>query len=241
MSQITHTPTAPIQPVQRPAASEAAILRARSDVRDEDVIAEVRAGHTDQFEVLMRRYNQRLFRAARAVLRDDAEAEDVMQEAWYRAFAHLDQFAGKARFSTWLLRIAVHEALARVRRRARHADVDPLDDESPAGNSDAETPELAAHRAELSRAIESAVDELPSAFRVVFVLRAIEGLSVSETAEATGLREETVKTRLFRAKGQLQRLLAQHEDSLDEAFAFAGHRCDRAVAVVFARIHATAK
>src|SRR5262245_18901957 len=98
---------------------------------DEEVVAHVRAGQTELFEVLMRRHNQRVFRAARAVLRDDVEAEDVMQEAWVRAYAHLDQFAGKARFSTWLLRIAVHEALARARRRARHADIDPLDDESP--------------------------------------------------------------------------------------------------------------
>ena len=220
-----------------PAAQrEAAIARARSDVRDEQVVDEVRAGRTEQFEVLMRRYNQRLFRAARAVLRDDAEAEDVMQEAWVRAYAHLDQFAGRARFSTWLLRIAVHEALARARRRARQADVDPLDDESPVAGSSAETPELAVHRAELSRAIEVAVDDLPSAFRVVFMLRAIEGLSVAETAEATGLREETVKTRLFRAKAQLQRLLAQHEEAVVEAFSFAGHRCDRVTTAVLARI-----
>ena len=218
------------------AKTNAAILRARSDVSDETVVEEVRAGSIDQFEVLMRRYNQRVFRAARAVLRDDAEAEDVMQEAWVRAYAHLDQFAGKARFSTWLLRIAVHEALARARKRARHADVDPLDDESPDNASAAESPEHAAHSAELSRAIEAAIDELPSAFRVVFMLRAIEGLSVAETAEATGLREETVKTRLFRAKNQLVRLLAEHEDSVTEAFAFAGHRCDRVTARVFARI-----
>ena len=201
---------------------------------DEAIIERVLGGDSGSFERLMRRYNQRVFRAARSIVRDDAEAEDVAQEAWVRAFVHLDQFAGAARFSTWLLRICVHEALARVRRRARETDWDPLDDESPPMTD--HTPEHTAHDRELAAAIERAIDELPTAWRVAFTLRVVEGLSGAETAAVTGIREETVKTRLFRARAQLQHLLADHEDAARVAFAFAGHRCDRMVAGVLARI-----
>lgn len=197
---------------------------------DERVVAHVLAGHVEAFETLMRRYNQRLFRAARAVLRDDAEAEDVVQDAWVRAYTHLDQFAGRASFATWVTRIAVHEAIARGRRRVRQA---PLGDDP----STSRTPADDLAERELVAAMESATDALPTPFRTVFVLRDLEGLSVAETASCLDIPEATVKTRLHRARALMRsRLDAALDVSGHGVFAFAGHRCDRIVAAVLARI-----
>src|SRR5438093_1123988 len=160
--------------------ARAEIVPARaSGLSDEEVVARVRRGKTALFEVIMRRYNQRLYRAARAILRDDAEAEDVMQEAYVRAFTHLDQFAGRAAFATWLTRIAVHEALARARRRGR---LQPLAEEGAEGDdmtafrSAADVEKQAADR-ELGRLLEIAIAALPDPFRAVFVLRDVEEMS----------------------------------------------------------------
>jgi RNA polymerase sigma-70 factor (ECF subfamily) len=145
-----------------------------TDHSDDVVVASVLAGHVQAFETLMRRYNQRLFRAARAVLRDDAEAEDVVQDAWVRAYTHLRQFAGRASFATWVTRIAIHEAVARGRRRRQQVPLseDPTTTRTP-------DDELAAR--EMIAAMEAATDALPAAYRTVFVLRELEGLSVAET------------------------------------------------------------
>jgi RNA polymerase sigma-70 factor, ECF subfamily len=197
---------------------------------DELVVAHVLAGHIEAFETLMRRYNQRLFRAARAVLRDDAEAEDVVQDAWVRAYTHLGQFAGRASFATWVTRIAVHEAIARGRRRARQSALasDPATTRTPA--DDVATRETIA-------ALEAATDALPAPYRTVFVLRDVEGLSVAETATCLDIPEATVKTRLHRARGLMRaRLDAALDVSTHGVFAFAGHRCDRIVAAVMTRI-----
>jgi RNA polymerase sigma-70 factor, ECF subfamily len=197
---------------------------------DADVIAHVLAGHAQAFETLMRRYNQRLFRAARAVLRDDSEAEDVVQDAWVRAYTHLRQFAGRASFGTWVTRIAIHEAIARGRRRRQLV---PLDDD-PATSR---TPDDEVGAREMIAAMEAAIDALPVAYRTVFVLRDLEGLSIAETASCLDVPEATVKTRLHRARAIMRsRLDAALDVSIHGVYAFAGRRCDRIVATVMARI-----
>jgi RNA polymerase sigma-70 factor (ECF subfamily) len=213
---------------------------------DEDLRERVLLGDSRYFEVLMRRHNQRLFRAARAILKSEDEAEDVMQEAYARAYAHLASFAGQSRFSTWLTRIAVHEALGRLRRRRHEArgtdgDGDGDGDSLAAAPSLEADPEVRAHDGQLRGMLERAVDALPEGFREVFVLRAVEELSVAETAECLDIPEEMVKTRLFRARARLQRQLASELDGgVAEVFAFHLVRCDRVVAGAFARIAAAA-
>jgi RNA polymerase sigma-70 factor, ECF subfamily len=209
----------------------------RPDARllsDEEVVERVRNGEPALFEILMRRYNQRIYRAARAIVRDDAEAEDVMQDAYVRAYASLGQFAGRATFATWLTKIAVHEALARVRRRGRFVDIEET---MPRLVSSAPNPEQRVSDRELGAALESAVDDLPDAFRAVFMLRDVEGLSTAETAESLGINEDTAKTRLHRARAILRgRLLSRATDLLPGTFSFGQSRCDRVVAAVLARI-----
>ncbi len=179
---------------------ELAAARRGERLADFEVVRRVRAGETALFEILMRRHNQRLYRVARAIVKDDSEAEDVMQEAYVNAYTHLHQFAERAQFSTWLTRIAVHEALARVRKQARFTE---FDEEGEAGeqtmtafNAIGHTPEQQASNAELRTLLEAAVESLPQSYRLVFVLREIEGLNTSETADALGVTEETVKTHM---------------------------------------------
>ncbi len=208
---------------------------------DEAVVRGVLAGDTALFELLMRRYNERVYRAARAILRDDAEAEDVMQQAYVNAFTHLHQFNGSARFSTWLTRIAINEALARVRRRGRYdvydegtSNVEPFMRQTPSDN-----PERQAFSHELRDLLEYAVDRLPNGTREVFMLREVEGLSTSETAATLGVSEDVIKTRLSRGRAALRRLLLERTGAAAaEAFRFERPRCDRVVARVMARISA---
>lgn len=186
----------------------------------------------------MRRHNQRVFRAARAIVRDEREAEDVMQEAYVNAYAHLAQFDGRARFSTWLTKIAVHEALARVRRLRRYQPLDetPLETFMPTTLD----PERQAFGQELGKLIESAVDNLGDGYREVFMLRQVEGLSTAETAEVLGLSEDVVKTRFSRARHALQRdLLDRTGAAASTAFTFGQARCDRVVEAVLRRIGAS--
>lgn len=203
---------------------------------DEELVRRICAGEAGLFEQLMRRNNRRLYRVTRAILRDDSEAEDVMQEAYSRAYEHLHEFEARARFSTWLTRIAVHEALARVRRRSRFV---PLDSEPQDAMTEhpSPSPEQTTSDRELRIVLESAVDQLSTDFRAVFVLRAVEGMSGAEAAECLGIPEETVKTRLFRARGQLRELvLSSIEPSLPALFEFHLSRCDRVVDAVLRRI-----
>ena len=204
------------------------------------MVTRVLAGDTAAFELLMRRHNQRLYRAARAILRDDAEAEDVMQDAYVRAYQHLDQFAGRAKFSTWLTRIAVHEALARVRRRSRFDAIESMIEstgETMTFASHAPSPEQEAVRAQSSALLEAAILDLPAGYREVLVMRDIEELNTTETAECLGLSEENVKVRLHRARALLRRdLYAKAGSSRESAFSFMGARCDRVVREVLARI-----
>lgn len=217
----------------------AQVLEQWDTLTDEHVVTRVLAGQTALFEILMRRYNERVYRVARAIVRDDAEAEDVMQQAYVNAYASLRQFAGRARFSTWLTRIAIHEALARVRKRGRyeafddeHSNVEPFMAERQSSD-----PERQALGGELRRLLEWAIDELPDGAREVFVLREVEGLSTAETAESLGVSDDVVKTRLSRAKAALRRTVMERTGATaPDAFRFYRPRCDRVVARVMAVI-----
>lgn len=214
---------------------------------DAQLAARAAAGDERAFECILRRHNRLLFRTARSILKSDAEAEDALQDAYLRAWRALAGFRAEARLSTWLVRIVMNEALGRLRRRG--AQVLALDagadaeaaamDDVIEGDPD-ERPDRAALRAEVRALMEARIDALPEAFRTVFVLRAVEELSVDEVAAALGLPEATVRTRFFRARGLLREGLARDIDvATDEAFAFDGARCDRIVAAVMARLHET--
>jgi len=209
------------------------------DLTDTDVIRRVRAGETALFEILMRRYNQRVYRIARAVVTDEAEAEDVMQQAYVNAYFHLDQFQERAQFSTWLTRIAIREALSR-RRRAQPTEplVGEGDDVSTDGlTASGPDPEQQAYAGELRRLLEATIDALPETYRLVFMLREIEGMSTTETAEGLGLGEEAVKTRLHRARVMVRRSLFERVGAEGmEAFQFHLSRCDAVVNAALARI-----
>lgn len=209
------------------------------ELTDEEVVRQVLAGNTALFELLMRRCNERLYRAARSIVRNEQEAEDVMQQAYVNAFMHLRQFNGTAQFSTWLTRIAINEALGRVRRQGRY---EPFDDdfsnvESLMAGSSPDNPERQAFTGELRGLLEGAIDTLPDGMREVFVLRDVEGMNTAEVAECLGVSEAVVKTRLSRGRAALRRELLQEVGATaPEAFRFYRPRCDRVVANVLERI-----
>ena len=219
-----------------------------AQVPDAELAALVAAGDQRAFEVLMRRHNGALYRTARSILRDDAEAEDVVQESYLLAFRKAASFRGEASLATWLTRIVVNEATGRLRKTRRRADIIALvpgasgleGEEEDAMNAERgapETPDNAALRAEARRLIEARIDALPDGLRTVFVLRAVEDLSVQETAAALGMLEATVRSQYFRARGLLREALARDFDrAVDSAFSFDGERCDRIVAAVLGRI-----
>ena len=216
-----------------------------SSVPDGELAARAAGGDSAAFEALMRRHNRTLFRTARAILRDDAEAEDALQEAYLQAYRALPGFRGEARFSTWLVRIVANEALVRRRKETRRAQIVPMQsadatpdlEQLPDAAMDQQRPEPSAERAEVRRLLESQIDALADAYRTVFVLRAVEELSVEETAAVLQIPEATVRTRFFRARSLLREALAQKIDlAYADAFAFAGERCDRVVAAVLARL-----
>lgn len=216
------------QPVLQPAAAPTALS-------DEEVVARVLAGDASLFEILMRRYNQRLFRVARSILADEAEAEDVMQEAYVRAFRELATFRGEARFATWLTRIACHEALARAQKRRRLVPI--TGGEPPGPPSQTLGPERELENRELHAVIREAVEVLPDPLRTVFCLREIEGLSTEETADALSLTVENVRVRLHRAKVSLRQTLDRRIGSeVRRLYLFEVPRCDRMVEAVFARV-----
>jgi RNA polymerase sigma-70 factor (ECF subfamily) len=205
---------------------------------DADLVRRIRAGETGLFELVMRRYNQRLFRVLRAVLRDDAEAEDVLQESYVRAYAHLGQLENPERLASWLTHIAVHEAKARIRRRARVVDLKEVT--LRAVRSEAVDPEQETLGKQLQRVLASALDGLPLGYRTVFALRDLEGLSTAQVAEALGLSEQAVKMRLHRARAALRAGLYEEIGAAAlPPFSFDGERCDRIVANVLARLQLT--
>ena len=201
------------------------------------------------FALLMRRHNQRLFRAARSILRNDAEAEDAVQEAYLHAWNAIDRFRGDARLSTWLTRIVVNEALGRVRKEARRDGLAELHGGDDEINDDSEndmtaplnqTPESSAMRAQARALLEASIDALPEQFRTVFVMRAVEEMSGEEVALCLDIPEATVRSRFFRARSQLRAALLEHADhACSDAFSFDGARCDRIVANVLARLNNT--
>jgi len=212
---------------------------------DAEIVLRVRAGDGALFEILMRRHNQRIYRAARAVLKDESEVEDVMQQAYCNAFAHLDQFEERSQFSTWLTRIALNEAFGRRRKMRQseslgvmrsHEDTDSGDVMETVTSSQPD-PERQAYAGELHRVLEEAVDALPETYRTVFMLRDIEGLSTSEAGEGLGLGDEAIKTRLHRARAMIRRsVTARLGDATAGAFQFQAPRCDRVVSAVLERI-----
>ena len=220
-------------------ASVALLEQARNeDWTDEQIVARVLAGETALYELLMRRHNQRIYRIARAILRDDAEAEDVMQDAYVRAYRNLASFEGRAKFATWLTRIAIHEALARSRRRSRFQSLDaPNSSDGGLMNSaisSDRSPEHESYNREVSGVIERAVLELPDDYRLVFMLRDVEGMSTEDTAQTLNLTPENVKVRLHRAHAKLRKQLYSAVGATTaDCFQFHAARCDRVVSGVF--------
>lgn len=218
-----------------------------ASLSDAEIVLRVRAGDGALFEILMRRHNQRIYRVARAVVKDESEVEDVMQQAYFNAYTHLDQFEERSQFSTWLTRITLNEAFGRRRKMRQsealgtmrsHGDIDSGDVMETVTSSQPD-PERQAYAQELRRVLEEAVDALPETYRTVFMLRDIEGLSTSETSEGLGLGDEAVKTRLHRARAMIRRsVTARLGDATEGAFQFHAPRCDRVVAAVLARIAA---
>jgi len=205
---------------------------AREGLTDAEIVRRVLAGETSLFELIMRRYNQRVYRAVRAIVRDESEAEDVMQQAYVNAYTHLRQFEQRSAFSTWLTRIAINEALARIRPRGLH--VVP-DDDMPEVESPLPNPEEAAMTSEIREVMESEISALPESYRSVFMLREVEGLSTIETAECLNLSEDVVKTRLHRARAMLRENIYKRA-SFGSTFTFGQSRCDRIVTAVMATI-----
>jgi len=222
--------------------SDSAIRTAPAE--DELTLAR-RIAHGDRaaFELIMRRYNRRLYRLARASLRDDSEAKDALQEAYLNAYRGIGSFRGEATLSTWLSRLVLNECGVRQRRSARRRDIIPLVSSATSRTETesvadvAEGPDRAAARTQLRATLESKLGELPEALRVVFVLRSVEESSVAETAATLGIAEETVRVRHFRAKGMLREALAREIDLAEaDLFEFGGVHCDGIVASVRARL-----
>jgi RNA polymerase sigma-70 factor, ECF subfamily len=213
------------------------------DWTDEHIVQRVLQGEVLLFEMLMRRHNQRIYRAIRSIIRDDSECEEIMQETYVRAYEHLAQFEGRAKFSTWLTRIAVNESIKRSIARGR---LDPLNREDSDGDyetmlfSDEATlsPESNAARGELAAFLEDSILALPPAYRTVLILRDLEELSTSETAEALDITDTNVKVRLHRAHELLRtQLMSRAGASGSQAFVFQAPRCNRIVDAVFHRLN----
>lgn|SRR5690606_10787823 len=220
-------------------------LRRLDDLGDEALVALARERDETAVRALIRRHNRRLFRIARGLVRDDSEAEDIVQETYVRAFTALGTFRGDAAFATWLTRIALNEANGRLRRRRPAVDLAAI--ESAADGAEVimfpltsqPNPEAEAGRAQVRRLLEDAIDRLPEPFRLVFILRDVEGLGTGETATLLAIKPETVKTRLFRARrlmrAEMEKLLSP---CFSEVFPFAGTRCARMADRVVARLNA---
>ena len=223
----------------------------RPDLPDAELARQVIAGQAGAFELLMRRHNQALFRTARSILRNDSDAEEVLQEAYLQAYRAMASYRADARLGTWLTRIVIHAAIARARQGQRRAEVVPLDGlgdlpadamENTMNHDPAESAERAAMRSQMRQLLEQAIDRLPDAFRTVFVLRAVEEMSGEEVAACLDIPEATVRSRYFRARSLLRSALAAEVDlALESAYSFDGARCDRIVAGVLAQLDLSGK
>ena len=219
-------------------------MQTNTPLEEADLVQRIGRHDHAAFEALMRQHNGRLFRIARAILKDDADAEDAVQDGYIDAYRHIDSFRGDSQLGTWLVRIVANQALMRLRKQKRERVVVPFErDELGAGRArdvevedrKAESPSAATLRAEIRRMLEHRIDELPVAFRTVFILREVEEMTVEETAAALGIPAATVRTRLFRARALLREALARDLDmATGDVFGFAGARCDRIVARVLA-------
>lgn len=206
---------------------------------DEEIVKRVVSGERALFEILMRRHNQRIYRIVRGILRDDGEAEDVMQDAYVRAYQHLSRFEGRSTFVTWLSRIAMHEAFAQAQRQRRETSLDSehrSDDMNFASMSS--SPEKQAANGELGLALEAAILSLSEKYRSVVILRDVEELTTAEAASTLEISEDTIRVRLHRAHAMVRRALyRQSGQCVRDLFAFPATRCDRVVAAVLSRIH----
>jgi RNA polymerase sigma factor (sigma-70 family) len=221
---------------------------ARTGVDDSELVRRVSTGDSSAFEGVMRKYNGRLFRIARSIVKDDSDAEDVLQDAYFDAYRHMSDFRGSAQLGTWLGRIVINHSLMRVRKDKRRSSIVPFESatrndsdepEHEMPDQKAESPSTHVLRGEIRRILEQRIDELPAAFRTVFVMREVEGMSVEEAAECLSLPAATIRTRLFRARALLREALARDVDlATGGVFGFAGARCDRIVAAVMARLNA---
>lgn len=211
---------------------------------DLDLARRALARDGDAFRTIMTTHNQRLYRLARGVVRNNSEAEDIVQEAYVSAFAHLASFRGESSLATWLSRIVLNEALGRLRRKRRAPDLAQSGDLSAEAqiiqfprNTATSDPERTMAQRQILQLVERATDNLPDVYRTVFVARVIEGLSIDETAQLLGIRPETVKTRLHRARALVRKQLdEQIGPVLMDAFPFAGHRCERLTTAVMKRL-----
>ena len=210
---------------------------------DQALVRRVVSGDRSAFELVMRRHNRRLYRLARATLKDDAEAEDALQEAYLHAYRSMAQFRGDATLSTWLARVLLNECFGRLRRDVRRQNIIPIAgshseiDVDTMPDNDTESPDKALIRAEMRELLERKLDELPAAFRTVFVLRSVEEISVEEAARCLDISEATVRSRHFRARSLLRESLSQEIDLAErDVFEFGGANCDRIVAAVLSRL-----
>ena len=225
------------------------VFRRRDALGDEELVSLARHRDEDAVRVLVRRYNQRLFRIARGIVRDETEAEDIVQATYVRAFTQLDRFRGEAAFSTWLTRIALNEAYGRLRRKRQMVELSEVDRPAQGGQvimfpttPRPTDPEAAVGREQVRHLLEGALDRLPEPFRTVFILRELEGLSIEETASLLAVKPDTVKTRLFRAR-RLMRTEIEKSVSANfaELFPFAGNRCAGMADRVVARLRSHAR
>jgi RNA polymerase sigma-70 factor (ECF subfamily) len=214
-------------------------------IADAELVERARGRDEAAIRLIMQANNRRLYRIARGILRNDGEAEDVVQETYVRAFTHLQEFRGDSSFATWLARIAMNEALGRLRRQRPSVDVNSLGPgvleaqiiQFP-HSAASEDPEKSMAQREIQHVVEHAIDELPDAFRIVFITRVIEGMNVEETADILGLKPETVKTRLHRARAMLRDNVEKKIGPVVmEAFPFAGRRCERLTEAVLKRLN----
>jgi RNA polymerase sigma factor (sigma-70 family) len=215
-------------------------LSGDASIDDASLASRIAGGDRRAFELLMRRYNRRLYRLARSIMRDDTEAEDALQEAYLRAYRSIATFRGESTLATWLSRMVLNECFARQRKHRRRENVIPMipgnDMDTTASDADA-FPDRIQQRAEMRAILERKLDELPEDFRVAFVLRTVEEMSVEETAAALEIPEATVRSRHFRARSLLRESLARELDIAErDLFDFGGEHCDRIVAAVYAKL-----
>jgi RNA polymerase sigma-70 factor (ECF subfamily) len=210
---------------------------------DLDLVSRAQARDADAFRAIMRMHNQKLYRLARSIVRNDSEAEDIVQETYVTAFAHLASFRGEASLATWLSRIAINEALSRIRRKRRAAEVIASESASDAQiiqfplAASSDDPERSMAQRQILKLVEQATDALPDAYRTVFVARVIEGLSIEETADLLGVKPQTVKTRLHRARELVRKQIDEQIGPIMlDAFPFAGRRCERLSSAVMKRL-----